>query len=1490
MSNAAIRSSRHVTRRTFMISLIVMLLVGLVDNRPQVNAASTPSVDPTNANLVALTTGLGTLSPAFAPGVTSYSVELPITATDLDIVPTTATGGAAISVRGLPASSGQSISVPVGINADKIDVKVTAADGTTAKTYTIAVKYPAFGNECANPQSGWLFCDDFSTDQLSKYYDFFRRWGRYQRESKGIGGSQGMVSYFGFYSADLTSGVTTPPHGTWMKLAVGKTPDNAVYKPVGEVNTAERELYWRFYIRNNTNVPENTNISNGPLARVYGYGPGNVPFMQIDVNYPDSTGVLVSDLRTGTFDGNGAPTGTQLADTLTGTTPIMAADQAGPWRLVELHAKLNDPGQANGVYQLWIDGELESSKTGLNWVGTYTDYGINAVELYNTNNQPGVPGSDYEYRVIDNLVVSRTAIGAVSEDSQPSANLSNIAKDEGKLTPFFQANHTSYTLTVDSGVSSTLVTPVLADSQATIKVNGSVHTAGASVQLTVASPLTIEVTSSDGNRSKTYTVALAQAAPFYVNECSNVQSDWLFCDDFETNRLNQYFEHMNPGQFYRTTDVGLRGSSGMKAEYREADGEQYSTGALRLAFGRTPDSYMKSVAAQGEDLREVYYRFYVKHEADWIGGGGDKLTRIGAIQTEDWAEAMKATIWSGTGSGRNLLVGEPISGTDASGNLTSTHWNDFTNQRYLGPVASNTPMYDENHVGNWFAVETRVKLNDPGQSNGILQVWIDDQLQISRTDLNYIGSLAIGPNAGYGLNWLMLENYWNAGTPQDQERYFDNLVVSRSKIGLATAPDVSALTANITSGQPGQEVEFTIGVPDLDAQYSAADVIVQYDPQRIEFATETEGSSVRLADSALESLLPGFAVASAVKPEFGQLRVLMASAGVTASGPQPIFKLHGKLKSNALAGTAAVSLNTFDLSYAGVGTGIDLSEASVDIDVILANKAALQTLIASAQNTHNSAVAGTEPGQYPSQAKQTLQAAINAALAVYDDANAAQQQVDAAITTLNGALTTFAGAVNPPVYANFTALDAAIATAQSKRTQAVEGTKLGQYTVGSKAVLQQAISAAQAVRSNSTAAQSAVDQATTTLQAAIQTFAHAIITLVPGATQVSIHDLSILAQHFGMTSSDPNWSQVAAADLLGHGTISIETLAAVAQKILNDWAGIATAYPEEEEEGTLVNYRFYAGDTWIDKDGWHWDGVPTRSRTIDQSPDGTPAAQYHYSGGNNPFGDGTLGAEQYFNMPELSEFWLKRRIWIPDNYEHRKVLSLTLADATGWEIGDVVQGLNAQAHGVIRYMSGNKIGLTDATYELYNDRWNTTVTNLTKGLTTTASGRVVTSNNNKFQVFYADGYSSNGKSPTLVYQLWPNNYPDGTWGNGSNISLQIAVDGYGSGQRPNTNSDAVPFLDGDDVGMWIDVVFYVKMASSPTVYDGTAIVWLRKEGETEYTKKLDLRNLNMGVRPDSGALRKGYIWGWANSGYEEPTTFYEAQLTLANEPIDGLTP
>ena len=67
---------------------------------------------------------------------------------------------------------------------------------------------------------------------------------------------------------------------------------------------------------------------------------------------------------------------------------------------------------------------------------------------------------------------------------------------------------------------------------------------------------------------------------------------------------------------------------------------------------------------------------------------------------------------------------------------------------------------------------------DAGQSNGAFQLWIDDALEANTTGLNWVGAFD-----AYGINSVFLENFWNSGSPQQQDRFFDNLVVSTQRIG-----------------------------------------------------------------------------------------------------------------------------------------------------------------------------------------------------------------------------------------------------------------------------------------------------------------------------------------------------------------------------------------------------------------------------------------------------------------------------------------------------------------------------------------------------------------------------------------------------------------------------------------------------------------------------------------------------------------------------------
>jgi hypothetical protein len=261
-----------------------------------------------------------------------------------------------------------------------------------------------------------------------------------------------------------------------------------------------------------------------------------------------------------------------------------------------------------------------------------------------------------------------------------------------------------------------------------------------------------------------------------VKECAKPQPGWIWCDDFEEDRLSRYFEYDDKdGSFVRRRGVGIDSSYGMRARFAPG---QVGTGALHLAFGRTPQEYFRRVDAGTATYRDVYWRVYLKHQAGWVGGGGDKLSRVMIFASPtSWAEAMIAHVWSSSKS-PNYLVLDPASGTDDAGALVTTAYNDFPNLRWLGAETGSTPLFDAEHVGRWYCIEARARLNDPGQENGVFQLWIDGNVEAQRAGLNWVGAFN-----DYGINALFLENHWDAGSPRAQERYMDNLVVSTARIG-----------------------------------------------------------------------------------------------------------------------------------------------------------------------------------------------------------------------------------------------------------------------------------------------------------------------------------------------------------------------------------------------------------------------------------------------------------------------------------------------------------------------------------------------------------------------------------------------------------------------------------------------------------------------------------------------------------------------------------
>jgi len=252
------------------------------------------------------------------------------------------------------------------------------------------------------------------------------------------------------------------------------------------------------------------------------------------------------------------------------------------------------------------------------------------------------------------------------------------------------------------------------------------------------------------------------------------------------------------------TDREHFGSGGRSLEMRYPKGSR-GKGGCKVFFGDSP-TYRRQTVRRDEAFDDVYWRIYVKHQAGWTGGGPAKLSRATSLVPPGWRQAMIAHVWS-VGDALTL---DPASGV-RDGKVVTTRYNDFDNLRWLGNrPASRFLLHSTEESGRWVCVEARARLNTPGRSDGIQQLWIDGRLESERTRLDWRGTFK-----ERGINAVFLEAYWNRGSPVDQSRWIDLFVVSQKPIGPVVCPRNPVLlrTAHRGAGKAGKwEVEVAAGI------------------------------------------------------------------------------------------------------------------------------------------------------------------------------------------------------------------------------------------------------------------------------------------------------------------------------------------------------------------------------------------------------------------------------------------------------------------------------------------------------------------------------------------------------------------------------------------------------------------------------------------------------------------------------------------------------
>lgn len=289
--------------------------------------------------------------------------------------------------------------------------------------------------------------------------------------------------------------------------------------------------------------------------------------------------------------------------------------------------------------------------------------------------------------------------------------------------------------------------------------------------------------------------------------CTDAPPGVFFCDDFESIAplTDRYFEvNNNGGDLVIQNDVGRGGGRGLRVLWQQGE---VGAGGLSKSFGKIPGSYIAQHGSRTDtSFTEIYWRMDVRHQPGWQGTGPDKLSRALVFINDNWAEGMMAHLWSGGPNGA-FLISDPATGIDVNGNVKSTKYNDFDNLRWLGIGQGTTPMFADENAGNWYCVVGHVKLNTPGKSDGIFEFWVNDTLQSSKTNMNWHGNYNASPTS-MTINAVFFENYWNEGSPVQQERYFDNLMIGTKPIPCACA--------STTSVESNVETESTMSVRYFD--------------------------------------------------------------------------------------------------------------------------------------------------------------------------------------------------------------------------------------------------------------------------------------------------------------------------------------------------------------------------------------------------------------------------------------------------------------------------------------------------------------------------------------------------------------------------------------------------------------------------------------------------------------------------------------------------
>ena len=601
---------------------------------------------------------------------------------------------------------------------------------------------------CANPAIGTaevLFSDDFNTTTWPTDYlldsDDYSPPGSW---SLANGGSSANIDGTLHYAGEVTSpgrdGADDRALKVWRNGTFYENFDGLLEYSKATIHTT-RELYTRWYMK----IPSDFTLSEGSC---------NMNYLKM-WRYLYDVNVGGDNLRPIYLNFNGASFTTAnmalygIGDRWRTLIPVSEI-RDGQWHCHELRIKLNSSGNSDGEVQYWIDGVEKMHVTAASFGAADNEYFSQCqLGLGNTGARDCSPPGEFQstWRAIefDDFVLSTTYVG-------PEGNSSSTIPDT--QTPTVPASLQPGTL------SSTQVNLEWLDSTDNIGVTGyNIYRDGAfigSSSLTTYSDMSVvpntnynySVSAFDeaGNESG-LSISIQISTP-QIESTSPEPYKLILSETWENNNISNWDDDLIVGDTHIDTDPVYKGNYAIKME-------SSNPGNYAHFFGDHPG--IDGDMVTDVTLEEYYYPSpgfqWPEGLKLWImncfeGWGAGYNLAEGQSKPHSWAPYYMTTWVNNQGE----LAGQLVRADGLGG--TGALWQNY--YQNVGSPVSLTP-------GTWNKIKIRLKLNTPGSSDGIYQIWVDDELKCNYSNVNYRGTYT-----NYGWNHLMMSMHAFPSSPQGQ--------------------------------------------------------------------------------------------------------------------------------------------------------------------------------------------------------------------------------------------------------------------------------------------------------------------------------------------------------------------------------------------------------------------------------------------------------------------------------------------------------------------------------------------------------------------------------------------------------------------------------------------------------------------------------------------------------------------------------------------------